>query len=314
MVDDEKSIYVGGIPYDSTEDSLRCVFDLYGAVTAVKIINDKKVGGKCFAFVTFSNPRSAQDAIMDMNQRTIGGRVVHVNEVHTRTNTNREYLSRGESYERERGRERNTERERERERPNYQYRYNGNRYRERSASLSRDRERKRESSSDVERERGRERKRDRSVDRFSDNDQNEDVNKDHSNVKKPLGERLKGHESGENADLDELRVLLKKRIEKHDDIQRKVDFLKDKIDEKRLNISDLQKKSKKLEHGLVSAQKITFERKVLLNKLHKCFVQFMSYTEKIKVSEKELEGLINDAMNETDKDESLARENEFFCC
>lgn len=83
-VDDENSIYVGGLPYDATEETLRRVFDLYGAIVAVKIVNDRGVGGKCYGFVTFRNPRSVVSAISDMDGRTIDGRVVKVNEVKTR--------------------------------------------------------------------------------------------------------------------------------------------------------------------------------------------------------------------------------------
>ncbi|KAI3875059.1 hypothetical protein MKW98_019632 [Papaver atlanticum] len=83
-IDDDNSIYVGGIPYDCTEEDIRRVFDLYGSVIAVKIINARDVGGKCYCFVTFTNPRAAIDAINDMNGRMIGGRVVKVNEVNAR--------------------------------------------------------------------------------------------------------------------------------------------------------------------------------------------------------------------------------------
>lgn len=34
-----------------------------------QIVNDRGVGGKCYGFVTFTNPRSAEDAIKDMNGR-----------------------------------------------------------------------------------------------------------------------------------------------------------------------------------------------------------------------------------------------------
>lgn len=36
-VDDHSSIYVGGLPYDITEDGLRRVFYVYGAVVAIKV-------------------------------------------------------------------------------------------------------------------------------------------------------------------------------------------------------------------------------------------------------------------------------------
>ncbi|EPS69711.1 hypothetical protein M569_05055, partial [Genlisea aurea] len=83
-IDDNSSIYVGGLPYEVTEESLRRVFYVYGAVLAVKIINDRSVGGKCYGFVTFANPRSATQAIKEMDGKTIDGRVVKVNGVRTR--------------------------------------------------------------------------------------------------------------------------------------------------------------------------------------------------------------------------------------
>ncbi|XP_050370145.1 uncharacterized protein LOC126788212 [Argentina anserina] len=83
-IDDDSSVYVGGLHYDATEDSVRRVFDLYGAVVAVKIVNDNTSRGTCYGFVTFRNPRSAIDAINDMNGRTVDGRVVRVNGVRSR--------------------------------------------------------------------------------------------------------------------------------------------------------------------------------------------------------------------------------------
>lgn len=37
-LDDESSVYVGGLPYDATEDSLRKTFSRYGSVVAVKVL------------------------------------------------------------------------------------------------------------------------------------------------------------------------------------------------------------------------------------------------------------------------------------
>ncbi|KAG9153200.1 hypothetical protein Leryth_020599 [Lithospermum erythrorhizon] len=83
-VDDNRSIYVGGLSYNVTEQTLRRAFNSYGPIIAVKIINDQAVGGKCYGFVTFKNPRSAMHAIDAMDGRNIEGRVVRVNEVKTR--------------------------------------------------------------------------------------------------------------------------------------------------------------------------------------------------------------------------------------
>lgn len=36
-MDDEKSVYVGGLPYECTQEDLRRAFDLYGAIVDVKV-------------------------------------------------------------------------------------------------------------------------------------------------------------------------------------------------------------------------------------------------------------------------------------
>lgn len=36
-IDDDNSIYVGGLPYDASEADLRRAFSLYGSVVAVKV-------------------------------------------------------------------------------------------------------------------------------------------------------------------------------------------------------------------------------------------------------------------------------------
>lgn len=36
-IDDESSIYVGGLPYSATEETLRQVFNIYGSVVDVKV-------------------------------------------------------------------------------------------------------------------------------------------------------------------------------------------------------------------------------------------------------------------------------------
>lgn len=36
-------------------------------VDDIQIINDRSIGGKCYAFVTFTNPRSAMHAINEMD-------------------------------------------------------------------------------------------------------------------------------------------------------------------------------------------------------------------------------------------------------
>lgn len=49
-IDDESSVYVGGLPYNATEDSLRRVFDVYGAVVAVKVLFPRQLMLSFFLF------------------------------------------------------------------------------------------------------------------------------------------------------------------------------------------------------------------------------------------------------------------------
>ncbi|XP_021764508.1 glycine-rich RNA-binding protein RZ1B-like [Chenopodium quinoa] len=115
-IDDDKSVYVGGLPYDCSESQLRRAFDFYGTIIAVKIINDRGVGGKCYGFVTFKNPRSTIEAINEMDGRDIGGRVVRVNGVKARgaglrSNSGHDSVRRNQresvlDYDKGRGRER----------------------------------------------------------------------------------------------------------------------------------------------------------------------------------------------------------------
>lgn len=56
-IDDESSVYVGGLPSATTEDTVRRVFDLYGAVVAVKVTHSlsscfRRVSSRCFVLKT----------------------------------------------------------------------------------------------------------------------------------------------------------------------------------------------------------------------------------------------------------------------
>ncbi|KAK1399971.1 Zinc finger CCCH domain-containing protein 25 [Heracleum sosnowskyi] len=180
---DGNSVYVGGLPYDANEDSIRKAFDLYGRVCAVKIVNDRGVGGKCYGFVTFTNPRSAEDAIKDMNGRTIDGRPVKVSEVKNRngrSNLGRDSFRRdpesGAEWDRGRDRDKIHDRDRFHERP-------------RDRSLDRNRDRNR--GYNRKRERGYVRTHD--VDRTRDQLLNRDKDREHGNLKDIEQEHIRNH-------------------------------------------------------------------------------------------------------------------------
>jgi cold-inducible RNA-binding protein len=76
-----KKLYVGGLPYATTEDQLRDAFAQAGAVSSAIIIMDKMTGrSKGFGFVEFGNDDDAQKAIDMWNGKDFGGRSLTVNE------------------------------------------------------------------------------------------------------------------------------------------------------------------------------------------------------------------------------------------
>lgn len=76
-----KKLYVGGIPYSSTEDDLKSAFGEIGAVTSATIIIDKMTGrSKGFGFVEMANDADADKAITEMNGKDFQGRTLTVNE------------------------------------------------------------------------------------------------------------------------------------------------------------------------------------------------------------------------------------------
>ncbi len=79
------NIYVGNLAYNATEDTIRSVFEEFGAVTSVKIISDKFTGKpRGFAFVEMSSDDEAQKAIAELNGKEVEGRNLKVNEARPR--------------------------------------------------------------------------------------------------------------------------------------------------------------------------------------------------------------------------------------
>ncbi|MGH7184320.1 MAG: RNA recognition motif domain-containing protein [Nitrospiraceae bacterium] len=74
-------IYVGGLPYSTTEQELSGLFATHGAVTSSRIITDKFTGqSRGFGFVEMSSDAEAQAAITALNGTELGGRTLTVNE------------------------------------------------------------------------------------------------------------------------------------------------------------------------------------------------------------------------------------------
>lgn len=76
-----KRIYVGGLPFKTTEEEMNSLFATYGAVTSAKLITDKYSGqSRGFGFVEMPNDEEAIAAMEKLNGSDFGGRKLTVNE------------------------------------------------------------------------------------------------------------------------------------------------------------------------------------------------------------------------------------------
>jgi RNA recognition motif-containing protein len=74
-------LYVGNLPYETTESDLQALFGAAGEVSTVNIVRDRATGqARGFAFVEMSDAEGARRAIAELNQHAIGGRNLTVNE------------------------------------------------------------------------------------------------------------------------------------------------------------------------------------------------------------------------------------------
>ena len=74
-------LYVGNLPYQTTESDLQALFEATGEVSAINIIRDRATGqARGFAFVEMSDAAGAQRAIAELHEREVGGRNLTVNE------------------------------------------------------------------------------------------------------------------------------------------------------------------------------------------------------------------------------------------
>jgi len=74
-----KNIYVGNLPFQTSADDLRAMFEPYGEVTRAQIATDRETGrSRGFGFVEMSS--GGDEAIAALNGQDIGGRSLTVND------------------------------------------------------------------------------------------------------------------------------------------------------------------------------------------------------------------------------------------
>ena len=76
-----KNLFVGNLPFSSTEDAVRAHFAQFGEVQQVRIMTDRDTGKpRGFAFVQMTNDEEALKAVAALNGKEFEGRSLTVNE------------------------------------------------------------------------------------------------------------------------------------------------------------------------------------------------------------------------------------------
>jgi RNA recognition motif-containing protein len=79
----KKKLFIGGLAWSTTDDSLKAAFDEFGEVTEARVITDRETGrSRGFGFVSFTDPAHAQAAKDAMDNQPIDGRNVRVDFAH----------------------------------------------------------------------------------------------------------------------------------------------------------------------------------------------------------------------------------------
>ncbi|MEZ4669825.1 MAG: RNA-binding protein [Anaerolineae bacterium] len=80
-----KKLYIGNLPYSTTADELRSLFEEVGEITDVAVISDRDTGrSKGFGFVEMATEELAQAAISRFNGYNLNNRPLTVNEARPR--------------------------------------------------------------------------------------------------------------------------------------------------------------------------------------------------------------------------------------
>lgn len=74
-----KKLFIGGLSWNTDNNSLTTAFSKFGTTTECKVIVDKVTGkSKGFGFVTFETQEAATAALEAMNNQALDGRTIKV--------------------------------------------------------------------------------------------------------------------------------------------------------------------------------------------------------------------------------------------
>jgi RNA recognition motif-containing protein len=76
---------VGSLPWSVDDTALKNTFSKHGTVVSAKVIMDRETGkSRGFGFVEMENPTDAKNAIRELNESSVNGRNIVVNEAKAR--------------------------------------------------------------------------------------------------------------------------------------------------------------------------------------------------------------------------------------
>jgi RNA recognition motif-containing protein len=79
------NIYVGNLPFDTTDGDLRTLFADYGAITSASVITDRDTGrSRGFGFVELADATLAEKAVGNLDGHDFNGRRLTVNQARPR--------------------------------------------------------------------------------------------------------------------------------------------------------------------------------------------------------------------------------------
>jgi cold-inducible RNA-binding protein len=81
-----KRLFIGNLDFSTTEQQLRDAFGEFGSIADATLVTDRMTGqSRGFGFIEFDNDGDADRAIEQMDNTTLGGRTIKVNEARERS-------------------------------------------------------------------------------------------------------------------------------------------------------------------------------------------------------------------------------------
>jgi len=79
------NIFVGNLPYTTSENELREMFERYGEVSSARIIEDRETRrSRGFGFVEMDDDKAGEEAVRNLDGSDFHGRPLKVNEARPR--------------------------------------------------------------------------------------------------------------------------------------------------------------------------------------------------------------------------------------